>query len=155
MPLPSEARIWHKCAVAGAPVDLIQRVPLFADLGRREVEQIAASMKERNFGEGETLTVEGRGGVGFFVIEDGEARVTVHDEERAKLGPGAYFGEIALITEGSRTATITADSSMRCWGMTMWDFRPLVEGNAQLSWKMLQAMAKQLHAAEARAAAAG
>ena len=141
--------------MAGAPVDLIQRVPLFADLGRKEVEQIANSMKERNFGEGETLTVEGRGGVGFFVIEDGEARVTVHDEQRAKLGPGDYFGEIALITEGARTATITAETPVTAWGMTMWDFRPLVEGNAQLSWKMLQAMAKQLHAAEARAAAAG
>ena len=152
MPLPSEARIWHKCAVAGAPVELIQRVPLFSDLGRKEVEQIANSMKERNFGPGETLTVEGRGGVGFFVIEDGEARVSVHDEERSKLGPGSYFGEIALITEGARTATITAESPVKAWGMTMWDFRPLVENNAALSWKMLQAMAKQLHAAEARAA---
>jgi CRP-like cAMP-binding protein len=139
--------------VAGAPVDLLHRVPLFSDLGRKDVEQIASSMKERNFGEGESLTVEGRGGVGFFVIEDGEARVTVHDQERGKLGPGDYFGEIALITEGARTATITAATPVKAWGMTMWDFRPLVEGNAQLSWKMLQAMAKQLHAAEARASA--
>jgi len=137
--------------VAGAPVDLIQRVPLFSDLGRKEVEQIAGSMKERNFGAGESLTVEGRGGVGFFVIEDGEARVTVHDEERSRLGPGDYFGEIALITEGARTATITAETPVKAWGMTMWDFRPLVESNAQLSWKMLQSMAKQLHAAETRA----
>ena len=138
--------------MAGAPVDLIQRVPLFSELGRKDVEQIAGSMKERNFAEGESLTVEGRGGVGFFVIEDGEARVTVHDEERSKLGPGSYFGEIALITEGARTATITAESPVKAWGMTMWDFRPLVESNAALSWKMLQAMAKQLNAAEARAA---
>ena len=151
MPLPSEARIWHKCAVAGAPVDLIQRVPLFSDLGRKEVEQVASSMKERKFEQGETLTVEGRGGVGFFVIEEGEARVSVHDQERGKLGPGDYFGEIALISEASRTATITAETPVKAWGMTMWDFRPLVESNAQLSWKMLQSMAKQLHAAETRA----
>src|SRR5205085_12099084 len=117
MPLPSGARIWHKCAVAGAPVDVIQRVPLFSDLSRKEAEQIASSMKERNFAAGETLTVEGRGGVGFFVIEDGEARVSVHDEERSKLGPGSYFGEIALITEGARTATITAESPIKAWGM--------------------------------------
>ena len=136
-----------------APTELLRRVPLFADLGKRELEQIAGSMKERNFAAGETLTVEGRGGVGFFVIEDGEARVSVHDEERAKLGPGSYFGEIALITEGARTATITAETPVKAWGMTMWDFRPLVEGNAEISWKMLQAMAKQLHAAESRAAA--
>jgi CRP-like cAMP-binding protein len=137
--------------MAAAPVEILQRVPLFTDLGRKEVEQVANSMKERNFDQGETLTVEGRGGVGFFVIEEGEARVSVQDRERGKLGPGDYFGEIALITEGARTATITAETPVRAWGMTMWDFRPLVEGNAQLSWKMLQAMAKQLHAAETRA----
>ena len=138
--------------MAAAPVDLIQRVPLFSDLGRKEVEQVASSMKERKFEQGETLTVEGRGGVGFFVIEEGEARVSVHDQERGKLGPGDYFGEIALISEASRTATITAETPVKAWGMTMWDFRPLVESNAQLSWKMLQSMAKQLHAAETRTA---
>jgi CRP-like cAMP-binding protein len=138
--------------VAAAPVDLLQRVPLFSDLGRRELEQVASSMKERRFEQGETLTVEGRGGVGFFVIEEGEASVSVHDDTRGKLGSGDYFGEIALISEGSRTATITAETPVKAWGMTMWDFRPLVEGNAQMSWKMLQAMAKQLHAAETRAA---
>jgi CRP/FNR family transcriptional regulator, cyclic AMP receptor protein len=137
--------------MAAAPVEILQRVPLFSDLGRKEVEQVANSMKERNFDQGETLTVEGRGGVGFFVIEEGEALVSVQDQERGKLGPGDYFGEIALITEGARTATITAETPVRAWGMTMWDFRPLVEGNAQLSWKMLQAMAKQLRAAETRA----
>jgi CRP/FNR family transcriptional regulator, cyclic AMP receptor protein len=140
--------------VAGPRVDLLQRVPLFADLPRKELGQLAGSMKERRFEPGETLTVEGRGGVGFFVIEEGNASVSVHDEERGKLGPGDYFGEIALISEGSRTATITAETAVKAWGMTMWDFRPLVEGNAEISWKMLQAMAKQLRAAETRAAGA-
>jgi CRP/FNR family transcriptional regulator, cyclic AMP receptor protein len=140
--------------VAGASPDLLQRVPLFADLQRRDLERIGSSMKERRFEAGDSLTVEGRGGVGFFVIEEGYARVSVHDEERGRLGPGDYFGEIALISEGSRTATITAETPVKAWGMTMWDFRPLVEGNAEISWKMLQAMAKQLHAAESRAAGA-
>jgi CRP/FNR family cyclic AMP-dependent transcriptional regulator len=133
-----------------APTDLLRRVPLFADLGRRELEEIASSMKERNFEEGKELVIEGQGGVGFFVIEDGKARVSVRGEDRAQLGAGDYFGEIALITEGSRTATITAETPVKAWGMTMWDFRPLVEGNAHLSWTMLQALAKQLRAAEER-----
>ncbi|HYZ76610.1 MAG TPA: cyclic nucleotide-binding domain-containing protein [Gaiellaceae bacterium] len=140
--------------MAGASPDLLQRVPLFSDLTRKDLERIGSSMKERRFEPDDTLTVEGRGGVGFFVIEDGYARVSVHDEERGRLGPGDYFGEIALISEGSRTATITAETPIKAWGMTMWDFRPLVEGNAEISWKMLQAMAKQLHAAESRAAGA-
>jgi CRP/FNR family cyclic AMP-dependent transcriptional regulator len=133
-----------------APTDLLRQVPLFADFGRRELEQVASSMKERNFAEGSTLTTEGEGGVGFFVIEDGRAKVSVRGEDRGELGPGDYFGEIALITEGSRTATITAETPVKAWGMTMWDFRPLVESNAGLSWTMLQAMAKQLRAAEER-----
>lgn len=105
-------------------------------------------MKERSFQKGDTLTTEGRGGVGFFVIDEGEAEVTVHGEERAKLGPGDYFGEIALITESDRTATITAETDMRCYGMTMWDFRPLVESNASIAWNMLQSLAKKLREAE-------
>jgi CRP/FNR family cyclic AMP-dependent transcriptional regulator len=134
--------------VATAPVDLLQRVPLFAGLGRRELERVANSMKERRFQKGDSLTTEGRGGVGFFVIQDGEADVTVHGEERAKLGPGDYFGEIALITESDRTATITAETDMTCYGMTMWDFRPLVESNASIAWNMLQSLAKKLREAE-------
>jgi CRP/FNR family cyclic AMP-dependent transcriptional regulator len=135
-------------AVATAPVDLLERVPLFSGLNRRELERLAGSMKERAFQKGDTLTTEGRGGVGFFVIEEGEADVTVQGEERAKLGPGDYFGEIALIAETDRTATITAETDMRCYGMTMWDFRPLVESNASIAWNMLQALAKKLREAE-------
>ena len=134
--------------MATAPVELLQRVPLFAGLGRRELERVANSMKERRFKEGDTVTTEGRGGVGFFVIEEGEADVTVHGEERAKLGPGDYFGEIALITESDRTATITAQTDMRCYGMTMWDFRPLVESNASIAWNMLQSLAEKLRESE-------
>src|SRR2546423_13156262 len=93
MRLPSEARIWHKCAVAGAPVDLIQRVPLFSDLGRKEVEQVAGSMKERNFAAGETLTVEGRGGGGVFCIREREGPRPPHHEEGAEGRPGPFFCE--------------------------------------------------------------
>jgi CRP/FNR family cyclic AMP-dependent transcriptional regulator len=124
--------------------DLLRRVPLFSDLERRELEDIAKSMKERTFPAGETVTDEGTGGVGFFVIEDGTAKVSVHGEERAQLGPGDYFGEIALIAESPRTATIVAESDLRCLGMTFWDFRPLVEENGRIAWKLLQVLAKRL-----------
>jgi CRP/FNR family cyclic AMP-dependent transcriptional regulator len=134
--------------VPSAPVDLLKQVPIFSGLDRRELHRVADSMKERTFEKGDNLTTEGRGGVGFFVIEKGEARVTVHDEERAHLGPGDYFGEIALITESDRTATIVAETDVRCWGMTMWDFRPLVESNASIAWELLQALAKKLREAE-------
>jgi CRP-like cAMP-binding protein len=128
--------------VAQGPVDLLKRVPIFQGLDDRELQRIGGSMKQRTFRAGETVTTEGQGGVGFFVIEDGEARVTVHGDERRRLGPGDYFGEVALLTDSPRTATITADSDLRCYGMTSWDFKPLVETHGSIAWKLLQAMAK-------------
>ena len=128
--------------MAQGPVDLLKRVPIFQGLDDRELQRIGGSMKQRTFRAGETVTTEGQGGVGFFVIEDGEARVTVHGEDRRRLGAGDYFGEVALLTDSPRTATITAESDLRCYGMTAWDFKPLVETNGSIAWKLLQAMAK-------------
>lgn len=121
---------------------LLRRVPLFSDLDNRELEQIAGSMKRRQFSAGQEIAREGESGVGFFVIQDGNAKVIVHGDERRRLGPGDYFGEIALIAQGARTATVTAESDLTALGMTFWDFRPLVEGNASIAWKLLQAFAK-------------
>ena len=128
--------------MAQGPVDLLKRVPIFQGLEDRELQRIAGSMKQRTFRAGETVTTEGQGGVGFFVIEDGEARVSVHGDDRRRLGPGDYFGEVALLTDSPRTATITAESDLRCYGMTAWDFKPLVETHGSIAWKLLQAMAK-------------
>jgi CRP-like cAMP-binding protein len=128
--------------VAQGAVDLLKRVPIFQGLDDRELERIAGSMKQRTFRSGDAVTTEGQGGVGFFVIEDGEARVTIGGDERRRLGPGDYFGEVALLTDRPRTATITAESDLRCYGMTSWDFKPLVETHGSIAWKLLQAMAK-------------
>jgi CRP-like cAMP-binding protein len=131
----------------GAPVQALQRVPLFADLTKREVQQIARLFKQRRFSKGETVVKEGSGGAAFFVIESGEATVFIGGKEHTTLKPGDYFGEIALIDEGTRMATITAASEIVCYGLTYWDFRPLVEANGVIGWKLLQRMAKMLRAA--------
>lgn len=132
----------------GAPIEAVQRVPLFADLDRHEVEQIARLFKERHFAEGETVVREGSGGAAFFLIVSGEATVSVGGAPRRTLGLGDYFGEIALIDEGTRSATITATSELDCYGLTFWDFGPLVQENGAIGWKLLQSMAKKLRAAE-------
>jgi len=99
-------------------------------------------MKDRTFRAGDTVTTEGQGGIGFFVIENGEAKVSIGGEERRRLGAGDYFGEVALLTDRPRTATITAETDLRCYGMTSWDFKPLVESHSSIAWKLLQAMSK-------------
>jgi CRP-like cAMP-binding protein len=126
-----------------APVELISDVPLFQGLTRKELKTLADNFTQRTFREGTELTAEGQGGVGFFIIESGEAIVTVDGQERRRLGAGDYFGEIALIDGGMRTATITAVSDGTSYGLTPWQFRPLVESNASIAWPLLEAMAKR------------
>ena len=123
---------------------MLQHVPLFAGLDKKELESIADSMRERRYAAGDHLTEEGAAAAGFFVVDEGTAEVTVDGEARGTIGPGDYFGEIALLTESARTATIVAASDMLCYGMTPWDFRPLVESNSTIAWKLLTAMAEKL-----------
>ena len=134
----------YNCAVATGPVETLKKVPLFAGLDDRELGQIASSMRERRYSAGDTMTAEGSGGAGFFVVEEGQADVSVGGETKGSIGPGDYFGEIALINESPRTATLTAKTDMLCYGMTPWDFRPLVESNSTIAWKLLIAMAEKL-----------
>jgi len=125
--------------------DTLKKVPLFAGLDKRELEQIASSMRERRYKAGDTITQEGSGGAGFFVVAEGEAEVSIGGETKPwTVGPGEYFGEIALLNDSLRTATLTARTDMLCYGMTPWDFRPLVESNSTIAWKLLSAMAEKL-----------
>jgi CRP-like cAMP-binding protein len=136
--------------VAEPSVELLRRVPLFADFEANDLKRLARSFKERTFEAGSTVAAEGKTGAGFFVIENGEASVSVRGDEHGKLGPGDYFGEIALIDDGARSATITADSDLHCYGLTSWEFRPLVESNASIAWKLLETIAQRLRAAQQR-----
>ena len=74
-------------------------------------------------------------------------------QDRATLGPGDHFGEIALIDDGVRTASVKADSQLKAYGLTSWEFKPLVESNATIAWKLLKTMAVRLREAEGRAGA--
>jgi CRP-like cAMP-binding protein len=129
--------------MASDVTDLLKQVPLFSDLDKRELNHIANAMKQRTFHVGQEIAVEGESAVGFFVIEDGQANVTVKGEQRRMLGPGDYFGEIALIAQGARTATVTAATELKTFGMTFWEFRPLVEETPSIAWKLLQGAVKQ------------
>jgi CRP-like cAMP-binding protein len=134
--------------MAGAPVEILARVPLFSELERGDLEQVARLFKRRSFARGETVTKEGSGGAAFFLIESGEALVSVKGRPRPALKAGDHFGEIALIDGAERSATITATSDLVCYGLTYWDFRPLVQENAAIAWGLLQSVAKRLRASE-------
>jgi CRP-like cAMP-binding protein len=92
--------------------------------------------------------MEGSGGAAFFLIESGEAIVSKKGIHLATLGPGDYFGELALIDGGTRSATVTAATDLVCYGLTFWEFRPLIERNSSIAWKLLQALAKRLRDAD-------
>jgi len=130
------------------PVEVIEQVPLFTGLSEREIAQIASMFKERKFSAGETIIKEGVGAAAFFVIESGEAMVSIHGKRIRTLGRGDYFGEIALIDEGTRSATVTASTEVTCHGLTFWEFRPLVQTNATIAWNLLQTLAKRLRSAQ-------
>lgn len=134
--------------MAGAPVEVLHQVPLFAELGQEDLERVARLFKKRHFAAGETVTKEGSGGAAFFLIESGEAEVTVKGRRRASLGAGSHFGEIALIDGRERSATIFATSELVCYGLTYWDFKPLVQDNAEIAWGLLQSLARLLRSAE-------
>ena len=136
--------------MAKPSAETLARVPLFSGLERRDLERIADSFKQRNYSAGETIESEGQGGAGFFVIGEGRAKVTVHGEDRAMLGPGDYFGEIALIDEGARTASVIADTDTTTYAMTFWEFRPIVETDSRIAWKLVQQLARRLREADAR-----
>ena len=132
-----------------APVEALRKVPLFSELDEDDLGRLANQMKERRFAEGSPMTSEGAGGAGFFVISEGNATVSVGGDVRTTLGPGDYFGEIALIDEGTRSASITAATDVTAYGLTSWEFKPFVEDHPQVAWALLRTMAERLRAAQA------
>ena len=131
--------------------DHLSRVPLFSAVGDKERRKLADRMSQRTFKEGDTITEQGQKGVGFFVIEEGNATVSIRGEIVRTLGPGEWFGEVALIDDGPRSATIVAGTDMRCRGMTAWEFRPFVQEHPEVAWPLLETLAARLREAEKRA----
>jgi CRP-like cAMP-binding protein len=125
-------------------VDVIKRVPLFAGCSKRELEQIAQIADEIDLAEGKEMTREGSRGREFFVLLEGEADVTKGGSSINKLGPGDFFGEIALISDSPRTATVTATSPVRALVITDRSFRRLLDEQSEIQRKVLVALAERL-----------
>jgi CRP-like cAMP-binding protein len=127
-------------------IDALARVPLLSGLDRKQLEKLSRDFSERTFPAGSVVVKEGEErGIGFFVVADGEAVASVAGSEVARIGPGGHFGEIALISDRVRTATVTAITDLHCYVMTLWDFRSFVQGDAEVAWKLLEQLASMLH----------
>ncbi len=125
-------------------VELIKKVPLFAGCSKRELEEIAHIADEIDLREGKEMTKEGSRGREFFVLLEGDADVTKDGRSINKLGAGDFFGEIALVSDSPRTATVTATSPVRALVITDRSFRRLLEQTPEIQRKVLVALAERL-----------
>ena len=124
--------------------DLLAAIPLFSKLSKRDLARLAKATHETDYAAATVLSSDGEAGRFFFVIVEGEARVDVKGEQVRTLGPGDYFGEMALIDRGPRSATVTATSPMRCLVLTQMEFRPFATEQPDVAWALLEAMVQRV-----------
>ncbi|MFB3739765.1 MAG: cyclic nucleotide-binding domain-containing protein [Candidatus Velamenicoccus archaeovorus] len=124
--------------------DRFARIPIFSACTKRELAVIARAAKEVSHRTGAVIAREGERGLGLFVILDGTCAVTIGGLPKATLGPGDFFGEIALLDGGPRTATVTALSDIRLAGITEWVFRGLLQEHPTIAIKTLESIAGRL-----------
>jgi len=126
--------------------DVLATVPLLSGLDRKQLGRMSRDFRERTYPAGTVIIREGDDhGMGFFVVAEGEVVVSAEGNELSRLGPGSYFGEIALISDRVRTATVTARTDVRCLVMMLTDFRAFVRGDAEVAWKLLEHVGMLLH----------
>jgi CRP-like cAMP-binding protein len=132
------------------PEAVLAKVPLFSMLKQKDLAGLARSAHDMTFPPGKVLTAEEETGVTFGVIVAGRARVTVHGRPARVLGPGDYFGEMALIDHSYRSAEITAETEVRCLLFTAWVFRPFAMAHPETAWALLEMMVQRVREAENR-----
>jgi len=125
-------------------VDHLRKVPIFSKLPVKELEHIARSVKERVYESGTVIIKEGDPGLGFFLITEGRVDVSHRDHRIRDMGPGEFFGEMALMEEAPRSATVTAKERTRCLQLVRWDFRALLKENPDLAVRMLEVVVQRL-----------
>jgi CRP/FNR family transcriptional regulator, cyclic AMP receptor protein len=125
-------------------VELIRKVPLFSGCSKKELERISMIADEIDFRPGKTLIKEGTAGREFFVLADGTAEISRKGKRIDTAGPGEFFGEMALLTDQPRNATVTTTSDVDALVITAASFRTLVETNPLIALKVMRAVADRL-----------
>ena len=138
-------------AMSSDVITTMRRVPLFATMSDKELKRLAKSLQARTFEAGQHAAVQGRDGIGFFLIESGEAKVTVDGGEIGSLGPGDWFGEMALIDGGPRSATVVADTNVLCLRLSRAPFQRMLKDEPEVSIALLKEFARRIRQLQARA----
>jgi CRP/FNR family cyclic AMP-dependent transcriptional regulator len=125
-------------------VQALKGVPLFEGLSKKELVQLAKVSEDLEVEAGRELTREGETGQEFFVIVEGEIEVTIKGKRRASRGEGDFVGEIALLENIPRTATVSAKTPLRLFVLTRQDFRKLVDENRSVEQKVMRALARRV-----------
>jgi CRP/FNR family cyclic AMP-dependent transcriptional regulator len=133
--------------------EMLKNVPIFSELGRKDLERVSRLMVPRPVKAGEVIIKEGDQAAGFFIINTGKVEV-VHDadgqaEKLAELGPGDFFGEMALFEGFPRNATVRATEDTECLAMTRWDFTAEMKNHPEIAVGMIPVLVRRLRGAEA------
>jgi CRP-like cAMP-binding protein len=131
-------------------VDMLGRNRLFDELTKKEVGAVIDYSTEVTHPEGQTIVIEDRSGVGFHLILDGTAIVSVKGRKVRTLSAGESFGDIAVIDGGPRSASVTAETALLTLSLPPWEFKPLVLEHPQLAYKLLLKLCALLREAEKR-----
>ncbi|MEY2468915.1 MAG: family transcriptional regulator, cyclic receptor protein [Actinomycetota bacterium] len=123
-------------------LDALRAVSLFSSMSDRDLKAVLAGCREELYSDGQAIVREGTPGGPFFLIVEGKAKMAIGGKARATLGPGDYFGEIALIDKGPRAATITASGNVKALAIASWDFLALCEQDFKIAHKVMTGMAR-------------
>ena len=136
-------------------VAILGRVPLFVDLSKRELQRLSVACRPRDYAASEVLVRQGEPGAGLFIMVSGQVQVTQHHENATSqairtAGPGEVFGEMALLDDQPRSATITAIEPTRVLMLPIFDFRAALREDGDICVRLLAVISRRLRAAEAR-----
>ncbi len=135
-------------------VEMLERTPIFSELTQRDLSALAQTARRRRYASGEVIIKEGGSAVGCFIVASGEVEVVKgldspdQKEVLATLGPGDFFGEMAIIDDAPRSATVRAIKDTECIAITRWDFMAEVRNRPDIAIQMLPVLVKRIRAAE-------
>jgi CRP-like cAMP-binding protein len=128
-------------------ITMLEKNPLWAGLDRKDLKAIVKVATERKFETGDIVLGKGEGGVGFYLIKDGSVEIKTDGNILAKLGPGQFFGEMAILDNQPRSAEVVAAKPSRCLIVSEWSFKALISENPKIALNMLQEFARRLREA--------